>query len=139
MHGPDPLLEHLAGRLERPAFAPYLGRRARIPDEPLVLGGLHADPVAELLTGVPLSLSAPPKPGQETVAVDFVWEQPPAHVPAALAHRELADVPVDFSPAGRQYRTRRIWRTTEMLRARLYAARPTLHALSAYLQQEATP
>ncbi|MFD3840263.1 type I-E CRISPR-associated protein Cas5/CasD [Streptomyces sp. NPDC058642] len=136
VHGPDPLLEKITSRLEQPAFAPYLGRRACIPDEPLVLHGLHSDPVRELLTRVPLSLPAPPHPGQDAVPVDFVWEHPPDHLPAAHAHREVADVPTDFTPARRFHHTRRIWRTTEPLPATLYAAPPTINALAAYLQQD---
>ncbi|MET7574936.1 type I-E CRISPR-associated protein Cas5/CasD [Streptomyces sp. NPDC005492] len=137
--GPDPLLEKITHRLEQPAFAPYLGRRACIPDEPLVLRGPHPQPVSELLTRVPLSLPAPPRTEQATVPVDFVWEHPPAHVPAANADRELADVPVDFTPTRRFHHTRRIWRTTEPLPAALYAARPPLDALTAYIQQDTTP
>ncbi len=44
VQGPDPLLEHLIQRLEQPAFSTYLGRRACIPDEPLVLGGRTLTP-----------------------------------------------------------------------------------------------
>ncbi|MFI9833757.1 type I-E CRISPR-associated protein Cas5/CasD [Streptomyces sp. NPDC051913] len=139
VHGPDPLLEKIASRLEQPAFAPYLGRRACIPDEPLVLGGPYPDPVRELRARVPLSLPAPPHPEQDTVPVDFVWDRPPEHLPAALAHREVADVPVDFTPAHRFHHARRIWHTTEPLPATLYAAPPALHALTAYHLQQDTP
>ncbi|MCI3246439.1 MULTISPECIES: type I-E CRISPR-associated protein Cas5/CasD [Streptomyces] len=138
VHGPDVLLEHLTRRLERPAFAPYLGRRACVPDEPLVLGGPHPDPVGELLRTVPLSLASPPHPEQATVPVDFVWERRPEHVPAASSHREVADVPADFTPTRRLHHTRRVWCTTELLPARLYAAPPALDALAAYLQ-DTTP
>ncbi|MFB7738462.1 type I-E CRISPR-associated protein Cas5/CasD [Streptomyces sp. NPDC056112] len=134
--GPDPLLEHLTDRLEQPAFALYLGRRACIPDEPLLLRGPHPDPVNELLTRVPLSLPTPPDPEQATVPVDFIWEAPPAHLPAANSHRELADVPVDFTPTQRFHRTRKVWRTTEHLPATLYADRPPIRALTAYIQQD---
>lgn len=136
VQGPDPVLEHLTHRLEQPAFAPYLGRRACIPDEPLVLRGPHPHPVDELRTRVPLSLAAPPRTGQSTVTVDFVWEHRPEHVPAAQVHRELADVPVDFTPTRRQHRTRQVWRTPEELPASLYAAPPTLNALADYIQQD---
>ncbi|MFJ8608087.1 type I-E CRISPR-associated protein Cas5/CasD [Streptomyces sp. NPDC093675] len=139
VQAPDPVLERLADRLEQPAFAPYLGRRACIPDEPLVLRGPHPGPVDELLQRVPLSLPRPPRPGQASVPVDFIWERRPDHVPAAHAHRELADVPVDFTPARRFHHTRRVWRTTEQLAASLYASRPPITALAAYMQQDTTP
>ncbi|MFJ3799940.1 type I-E CRISPR-associated protein Cas5/CasD [Streptomyces sp. NPDC090088] len=131
---PDSLLEHLLARLEQPAFAPYLGRRACIPDEPLLLGGIHPDPVHQLRRHVPLSLAAPPTPGHTTVPVTFIWDHKPDHVPAADSHREIADVPVDFAPTRRFHRTRRIWFTTENLRAALYTPRPALPALATYLQ-----
>ncbi|MFI9764978.1 type I-E CRISPR-associated protein Cas5/CasD [Streptomyces sp. NPDC051963] len=136
VQGPDPLLEHLTHRLEQPAFAPYLGRRACIPDEPLVLRDPHPQPVDELLARVPLSLAAPPRPEQATVPVDFVWEHRPEHIPAAQVHRELADVPVDFTPTKRLHRTRRVWRSPEELPASLYAAPPALNALADYIQQD---
>ncbi len=123
-------------RLEQPAFAPYLGRRACIPDEPLVLRGLHPNPVNELLTRVPLSLPAPPRPERDTVPVDFIWEHSPEHVPAANVHRELADAPANFTPNRRLHHTRRIWRTTEQLPTTLYTAQPTINALAAYIQQD---
>ncbi|MBP5910773.1 type I-E CRISPR-associated protein Cas5/CasD [Streptomyces sp. LBUM 1478] len=137
VQAPDPLLQHLLSRLDQPAFAPYLGRRACVPDEPLLLGGIHPDPVGQLLHHVPLSLATPPRPGQTTVPVDFIWEHPPDHVPAARAHREVADVPVDFTPATRFHDTRRVWRTTEDLPTALYAPPPALTALAAYLQDTA--
>lgn len=134
--GPDQLLEKITGRLEQPTFAPHLGRRACIPDEPLLLRGPHNDPLAELLHRVPLSLPAPPRREQDTVPVDFIWEKQPAHVPAADSHRELADTPADFTPTRRFHHTRRVWRTTEQLPASLYAPRPSIDALTAYIQQD---
>ncbi|MFJ1673227.1 type I-E CRISPR-associated protein Cas5/CasD [Streptomyces bottropensis] len=136
VRGPDRLLEEITERLEQPAFALYLGRRACIPDEPLLLRAPHPDPVAELLHRVPLSLAAGPPPRQDTVPVDFVWEAPPAHVPAADVHRELADVPVDFTPTRRFHHTRRVWRTTEQLPTALASSRPPIEALTAYIQQD---
>ncbi|MFJ9250288.1 type I-E CRISPR-associated protein Cas5/CasD [Streptomyces sp. NPDC101776] len=136
VQGPDPLLEHLIQRLEQPAFAPYLGRRACVPDEPLVLRGPHPDPVGQLRHRIPLSLAAPPPPGQAIVPVDFIWERQPDHVPAAPSHREVADVPADFTHARRLHHTRYVWRTTEPLPAALYTARPPIEALTAYIQQD---
>ncbi|GAB2889761.1 type I-E CRISPR-associated protein Cas5/CasD [Streptomyces deserti] len=139
VQGPDPLLEHLTQRLEQPAFGPYLGRRACLPNEPLVLGGPHPDPIGELLHHVPLSLTTPPRTGQATVPVAFVWEHPPSHVPAAHSEREVADVPHDFTPTRRFHKTRRTWHTTEDLPTALYAPPPALTELTAYIHQDATP
>ncbi|WP_328508338.1 type I-E CRISPR-associated protein Cas5/CasD [Streptomyces mirabilis] len=136
VQGPDPLLEHLIQRLEQPVFGPYLGWRACIPDEPLVLRGPHPDPIGELRHHTPLSLAAPPHPQQATVPVDFIWERQPGHVPAAPSHREVADVPIDFTPTRRFHTTRHVWRTTEPLPAALYAPPPALTALAAYLDQD---
>lgn len=136
---PDPLLHHLTHRLEQPAFAPYLGRRACVPDEPLVLRGPHPDPIGELLHHVPLSLSNAPHADQTTVPVTFVWDKPPANQPPAFSHREVADDPLDFTLAQRLHRTRRVWLTTEDLPASLYTAPPALTALAAYMQKETTP
>ncbi|MFE0332446.1 type I-E CRISPR-associated protein Cas5/CasD, partial [Streptomyces sp. NPDC058960] len=133
----DPLLEHLTQRLEQPAFGPYLGRRACIPDEPLVLRGPHPDPVGQLRHHVPLSLAAPPRRAQATVPVDFLWERQPDHVPAATSHREVADVPAEFTPTRRFHDTRHIWRTTEELPTALYTPPPALIALAAYIDQDA--
>ncbi|MFS8361642.1 type I-E CRISPR-associated protein Cas5/CasD, partial [Streptomyces sp. CWNU-52H] len=120
VRAPDPLLERLVTALEQPAFAPYLGRRSCIPDEPLLLGGIRPDPVDQLLRHVPLSLPAPPPTAATTVEVDVIWEHPPDHLPTARAYREIADVPVDFTPERRLHHTRRIWITTRDLPAALY-------------------
>ncbi|AQT70403.1 type I-E CRISPR-associated protein Cas5/CasD [Streptomyces sp. fd1-xmd] len=138
IQGPDARrLEQLAGRLEQPAYALYLGRRACIPDEPLLLGTVHADPIGELRNRIPLTLAAPPRPGHDTVPIGLVWEQPPTHHPAAQSHLEVADVPIDFTSTRRTHHTRRLWRTTEPLPAHLYTPHP-LQALTHYLNQ-ATP
>ncbi|MFI1035231.1 type I-E CRISPR-associated protein Cas5/CasD [Streptomyces sp. NPDC020951] len=134
--GPDPLLREITDRLEQPAFGLCLGRRTCIPDEPLLVHGPHPDPVHELLTRVPLSLSAPPQPGQDTVPTRFVWDQRPDHLPAADSHQEIADVPLDFTPTRRLHHTRKVWHTTEPLPAALYTGQPPIRALAAYIQQD---
>ncbi|MER6094152.1 type I-E CRISPR-associated protein Cas5/CasD [Streptomyces bluensis] len=136
VQGPDPLIEHIADSLEQPVWAPYLGRRSCVPDEPLVLRAHTPDPIGELLHHVPLSLSAPPHPDQATVPVDFVWEAPPPHQPTARIHRELADDPVDFTPTHRHYRTRPVWHTTEQLPTTLYAGTTPIERLTSYVLQE---
>jgi len=138
IQGPDPLLERIAHTLEHPTWSPYLGRRSCIPDEPLILRTHTPDPVGELRHHVPLSLDRPPHPDQKTTGVRFLWEQKPEHVPAAEVHRELADVPADFTPTRRRYRTRPVWRTTEPLPATLYTGPRPLTRLTDYIQAETT-
>ncbi|MFF3544742.1 type I-E CRISPR-associated protein Cas5/CasD [Streptomyces platensis] len=138
VQGPTPLLHDLTACLEQPEFAPYLGRRACIPNEPLLLCGPHLDPISQLLYEVPLSLATPPRSDQSTVPLTFVWEDRPAHVSAAQSHRELADLPVNFAPTQRLHHTRRVWCTTEQLPATLYAAQPPISALTDYIHK-ATP
>jgi CRISPR system Cascade subunit CasD len=136
VQGPDALLARIADTLEHPTWAPYLGRRACVLDEPLVLRETTADPIGQLLGEVPLSLRQPPRPDQDLVPVDFLWEYPPPHVPAAHSHYELADDPADFTPTHRRYRTRQLWRTTEPLPASLYAGPHPIERLTDYVLQE---
>ncbi|MDX3077862.1 type I-E CRISPR-associated protein Cas5/CasD [Streptomyces sp. MI02-7b] len=136
VEGPDPLLQHIADTLEHPHWAPYLGRRNCVPDEPLVLRSHTPDPIGQLLRQVPLTSAQPPRPGQDTLLVDFLWEAPPPHVSAAQVHRELADDPTDLRPLTRRYRSRQIWRTAESLPAALYAGPRPLDRLTDYVLQE---
>lgn len=135
VHGPTPLTTRIADTLEHPRYAPYLGRRCCIPDEPLLLHATAPDPAAELLHHTPLTLATPPPPGRDTVPVPFIWEQPPSTSSTATTE-ELADDPADFTPARRHHRQRTVWHTTEHLPARLYAGPRPLDALTTYLLQE---
>ncbi|MCX2182666.1 type I-E CRISPR-associated protein Cas5/CasD [Streptomyces sp. SKN60] len=133
--GPTPLIHTIADHLEHPHYAPYLGRRACVPDEPLVLGPPLPDPVHHLLHHTPLTLPNPPRPTAETVPVTFIWEQPPTHTPAD-SHHDLADHPLDYTPENRQYAARRTWHTTENLPTRLYAGRRPQQVLTDYIHQD---
>ncbi|MER7200083.1 type I-E CRISPR-associated protein Cas5/CasD [Streptomyces sp. CB01635] len=135
--GPPALIDAIADHLEHPHYAPYLGRRTCVPDEPLVLGPPRPDPVHHLLHHVPLALPTPPSLGTRTVPVTFWWETPPAHQPHAT-YTELADQPRDLTPHTRHHTQRRIWRTTEHLPARLYAGSRPQYALAAYLEEDRT-
>lgn len=130
VQGPDPLLAHIADTLTHPRFAPYLGRRACLPDEPLLLRDQVEDPVGELLHHVPLSLAHQPRTGTAHVPVTFIWEQPPTQ--DAHPDRESAGEPVDFASGHRRHLPRPLWRTTETLPADLYAGPAPIHALAAY-------
>ncbi|MFE6129166.1 type I-E CRISPR-associated protein Cas5/CasD [Streptomyces sp. NPDC056437] len=133
--GPAPLIDAIADHLEHPHYAPYLGRRACVPDEPLVLGEPLPDPAHHLLHHVPLTLPHPPRNSADTVPVAFLWGTPPTHKPAD-SQLDLADQPLDLTTENRRYTTRRIWRTTEHLPARLYAGHRPLTALADYLEQD---
>ncbi|RCV51381.1 type I-E CRISPR-associated protein Cas5/CasD [Marinitenerispora sediminis] len=118
---PEEVAEPIAAALLAPHWQPYLGRRACVPDQPLVLGRRVADPVAELRK-VPLP---PPLPGQrdgsagETVSVEFVYEGD--HVPSGRRGERtvLSDVPRSFSGARRAYATRPVTVLPEDLPAAL--------------------
>ncbi|MGW2431009.1 type I-E CRISPR-associated protein Cas5/CasD [Streptomyces sp. NPDC001640] len=136
--GPAPLLEAIARHLEHPRYAPYLGRRACIPTEPLVLTTKVADPFTELRHRVPLSLAHPPRPGADTVAVDFIHGHPPPDPATVTAHYQLADQPEDFTANQRRHHLRNIWRTTHQLPSALYAGPQPLKSLAVYMHPEQT-
>ncbi|CAG6391826.1 type I-E CRISPR-associated protein Cas5/CasD [Streptomyces cocklensis] len=131
VQGPEPLVERIATTLEHPVWAPYLGRRCCIPDEPLLLAASVPDPVTALRAAVPLCLTAPPPPGAATTPVDFIWEQQP-DTTVACRHYELPHSPIDFTPGQRTYTTYSVWSTTEPLPTDLYAGPQPLHTLTAY-------
>ncbi|MFE7379459.1 type I-E CRISPR-associated protein Cas5/CasD [Streptomyces zhihengii] len=92
---PDQILEPLTTALRRPHWAPYLGRRSCVPDEPFLLRRHVDDPEEELRTRVPLSRPTPrDRHGHDreptTIQVEFLCEQParPALHPAAPHHAE---------------------------------------------------
>lgn len=136
VHGSAALIAHLAHTLEHPQFAPYLGRRACVPDEPLVLTGPLADPLHHLRSHAPLTLPGPPNPRDTRIPVTFWWDTPPID---PTGHRELADDPVDFTPHQRRYAVRPLWSTTEYLPAALYAGANPLPALAAYRHRMEQP
>lgn len=133
--GPDSDITHIADALERPHWAPYLGRRSCVPDEPLLLRTHVTDPVKELKTKVPLTPTEEP-PGTNpadrapagTTLVDFLHEHPwesVQHDTAAVGATtvlEVADVPESFAPHARRYGTRRLHKTEVPVPASLLVA-----------------
>ncbi|MCD0447509.1 type I-E CRISPR-associated protein Cas5/CasD [Glycomyces sp. A-F 0318] len=111
--GPAPIIARIAAAIDRPHWAPYLGRRSCPPDEPLLLARSVPDVAHELRTTVPLAARTGRRRGAATVPVDFIWEQPPTGGAIAI---DIADQP---GTGPRQFRTRRLWRTTEHLPAAL--------------------
>lgn len=136
--GPTPLLDQIADALEHPTWAPYLGRRSCVPDEPLLLRAGVDDPEHELRHAAPLSLARPPAPGSTTVAVEFIHENPPADQTGQAQLYEITDIPESFAPHTRQYSSRRLWRTVEQLPADLYAGpQPASRLIDYALKQDA--
>ncbi|WP_030895965.1 type I-E CRISPR-associated protein Cas5/CasD [Streptomyces sp. NRRL S-474] len=116
----DETVERLADALSRPHWAPYLGRRSCVPDEPFLLRRQVDDPEEELRTRVPLSRTATQAKhgdGQEagTIPVEFLLEQPPPTSregeSAPVDVIDINDVPVSFAPHGRSHTGRRLHRT----------------------------
>lgn len=116
---PDDTIQRLADALTRPHWAPYLGRRSCVPDEPFLLRRHVDDPEEELRTRVPLSRTPPPAKnddGQEagTIPVEFLLEQPPppsTAEPAPVDVIDVNDMPVSFAQHGRSHTGRRLYRT----------------------------
>ncbi|MER7316235.1 type I-E CRISPR-associated protein Cas5/CasD [Streptomyces halstedii] len=125
---PDGLAEQLAAALRRPYWAPYLGRRSCVPDEPFLLRRHVDDPEMQLLTGVPLSAAEPRDHEAETIAVQFLRERPlPESGPGAAADViEVNDMPVSFAPHGRTHTGRRLYRTVEPVSSALAGPQKTL-------------
>ncbi|MCX2928382.1 type I-E CRISPR-associated protein Cas5/CasD [Streptomyces sp. NEAU-W12] len=116
----DETIERLADALSHPHWAPYLGRRSCVPDEPFLLRRHVDDPEEELRTRVPLSRTAPQakdSDGQkaDTIPVEFLLEQPPpTSSPGEAAPVDIIDVndvPVSFAQHGRSHTGRRLHRT----------------------------
>ncbi|MFF4985445.1 type I-E CRISPR-associated protein Cas5/CasD [Streptomyces sp. NPDC001046] len=116
---PDESIERLADALSRPHWAPYLGRRSCVPDEPFLLRRHVDDPEEELRTRVPLSRTPPPatpsdEPQPDTLTVPFLLEQPPPSTPthpAPVDTIDINDVPVSFAQHHRSHTGRRLHRT----------------------------
>ncbi len=112
-------LAHLAAALRRPVWAPYLGRRSCVPDQPIVLREGVADPVADLRERAPIPAGRPSGEGERYA--DFIYESPPEGVDAGDYTYEFMDTPVDFTALARSYRSRRVFRRSERITAGEYA------------------
>lgn len=146
--GPERRIADIATALRHPHWAPYLGRRSCVPDEPLLLRPHAADPVTELLTLTPLTSPytddrlRQPQPAGRSVPVEFLWEQPPSDNRDAV-QLTSHDHPVDFSAQQRAHRKRHIYRTVEHLPAHLleHGGERTVHErlIEYALQPTASP
>jgi CRISPR system Cascade subunit CasD len=138
--GPPPAIANVAEALTRPVWAPYLGRRSCPAEAPLLLRGPGPDVVDDLYRSVPLARPQPRTPtdstdATNTVNVDFVLDTPPPDL-AAGAQLTFNDVPIDFHPHRRSYRSRSIWVVTKKMPADLCAGfgGDYLTALASYLE-----
>ena len=145
--GPDTTLDRIATALHQPHWAPYLGRRSCIPDEPLLLRTRTPDPVSELLTRTPLSPSTShddtrQRTGKgsetETVPVAFLWERHPGDLPTDAVSVDVNDTPSSFAQHHRAHIKRRLHRTIRHLPAALLPGRdnPLYQRLIDYAKEE---
>jgi CRISPR system Cascade subunit CasD len=124
--GPEADTKRIAQALRLPHWAPYLGRRSCVPDEPFLLRAHVPDPLGELRHHVPLSRE-PERPEPDTVPVTFLYEQPPADVPEGNVDvLAVNDHPVSFAQHQRSHRTRRVYRAEHRLAHSLTCPRPEL-------------
>lgn len=130
--GPDDDIDRVATALHQPYWAPYLGRRSCVPDEPFLLRARVADPVRELMERVPLSLPkaseyTPPIAGAD-IPVDFLWERyRHPQLPDDAVTLTANDIPVSFAQHHRSHGKRSVHRTTEPLPAGLRGEHANLH------------
>ncbi|MFG3200388.1 type I-E CRISPR-associated protein Cas5/CasD, partial [Streptomyces sp. NPDC048208] len=123
--GPPETTTSIARALRRPHWAPYLGRRSCVPDEPFVLRSHAEDPEAELLTRVPVS-RAVPRGTAATLTVPFLREEPPSVQGTRIDPLHIYDMPLSFSPQARAHGRRTLYRTPEEISAALAGPQRTL-------------
>lgn len=111
-------LNWLSAALRRPHWAPYLGRRSCVPDQPLLLRDDVADPVMELRSRVPISTAR--SIAGDVRRADFIYESAPGGVDPDEHVYEFMDAPMSFAPLARRYRARRVYRRSETITAETY-------------------
>ncbi|MEU8955026.1 type I-E CRISPR-associated protein Cas5/CasD [Streptomyces sp. NPDC048518] len=130
--GADDDIARIAAALHQPYWAPYLGRRSCVPDEPFLLRASVDDPVRELMERVPLSRPAagehPLSSEAPHIPVAFLWERyPHPQLPDDAVTLTANDVPISFAQHGRSHGKRRLHRTTEPLAVTLRGDQATLY------------
>ena len=103
------LLTTIADALAHPAWAPYLGRRSCVPDQPLLLRSDIADVDQELRTRTPLARTYNVR-NQTPPSIEMLYERPPEGLDAKASTYELLDIPETFGTLDRRYRLRRVYR-----------------------------
>jgi CRISPR system Cascade subunit CasD len=143
--GPDTTLARIATALHQPHWAPYLGRRSCVPDEPLLLRTRTPDPVAELLTRTPLSPTTRPDETRQrsaqvsaTVPVAFLWERHLGDLPTDAVSVDVNDIPSSFAQHHRAHTKRHLHRTIRQLPTALLPGRdnPLHQRLIDYAKEE---
>jgi CRISPR system Cascade subunit CasD len=134
VEGPDTITGPLAHALMHPHWPPFLGRRSCPPDQPLLLRTDVTDPLIDLTEHIPV----PRRPehsrdDQPRSELNFVTEG--ARTDAATV-TELADVPTDFAPLNRRYRTRAVTIAPRPVRPELWVETWKYRdALFAYMEE----
>lgn len=140
VEGDDQILQPLATALAQPHWQPYLGRRSCPPDQPLLLRSAAPDPVADLLSKVPVprrlrrDTGGGVHPDQNT-ELDFVFE---GSRDDATVMTELADVPESFARLDRRYRTRAVSISPRQIPHQLWIGYPRDYREALYTYMEAT-
>lgn len=130
--GEPTLVDSVADALTHPVWAPYLGRRSCPAEQPFFLAAMD-DPAAAL-EDLPLNRRAPYQ--GETVDIDFITEQPLRGSDLG-SQLTLNDVPIDFNPQQRRYRSRQIYITRRSIPAAQCSGIGTayLDAIATHLQR----
>ncbi|GIG70554.1 type I-E CRISPR-associated protein Cas5/CasD [Phytomonospora endophytica] len=116
--GETSVLERVLHALAKPTWQPFLGRRSCPPEQPLSLGAIHDDALAELLR-VPIARTAPR--GADDVGIDVVGSRPFPQAAVTPARTAIADDPVASTGGERGFRRRDVYVSTLRLPARLCA------------------
>ncbi|MDA0564158.1 type I-E CRISPR-associated protein Cas5/CasD [Streptomonospora sp. S1-112] len=129
--GPEETIERARAALRAPHWQPYLGRRSCVPEQPLLLEALVADPVAELAR-VPVARAAPR--GADHLDLPLISDG--AHDDARQIS-ELYDNPTVFTRHDRRYGLRSVSETTVAVAAEDCHFRPDdfRRALAKYLHE----
>lgn len=113
-------LNALAGALRNPAWAPYLGRRSCVPDQPLLLRTDIDDVDEELRTRTPVARPRRVRP-EATVHTEMLYERAPDGGDPAASTYELLDIPETSETADRRFRFRRVYRCQREITSPQYA------------------
>lgn len=128
------LLDKLADALTNAVWAPYLGRRSCVPDQPLLLRTGIDNIDDELRTRTPLARTTR---SQTPPNIEMLYERAPEATDERASTYELLDIPETFASIDRRYRLRRVYRRTQEITSPQYTpGEPSgLDTLLAYAQE----
>lgn len=129
------LVSTLADALHKPVWAPYLGRRSCVPDQPLLLRAGIEDVDDELRTRTPLA--RPRRAHSEANArAEMLYERPPDGGEVSASTYELLDIPEHSGVADRRFRFRRVYRCQREIKGPQYTpGTGALDVLFAYARE----